>query len=164
MNNYANADDIQGDIPNGWWLMPPSKADKAPKQSHYLLAVLVHKNNADIVSDPLDAAAGASRETGRKKAAEERATEVAIAQTAQGSIRGKLEESMMSTKAKLMKQNIELQATEGIEKQLNLLERFKPSFVNTSREGGEQEYDRAVRDMLNELPFMKKRKTGNEGD
>lgn len=161
MNNYADANDICGDIPNGWWLLPPSKADKAPKQSHYLLVVLVHKNNAVIVSDPLDAAAGATRETGRKKAAEERTTERAIAQTAQGSIHGKLdEESMMSTKATLMKQNIELQETEGIEKQLNLLERFKPSFVNTSREGGEQEYNRAVRDMLNELPFMKKRKTG----
>lgn len=159
MNNYVDADDIRGDIPNGWWLLPPSKADKVPKQSHYLLAVLVHKNNADIVSDPIDAAAGASRETGRKKAAEERTTEIALALTAQGSIRGKLEESMMSTKATLMKQNIELQETEGIEKQLNLLERFKPSFVNTSSEEGEQEYDRAVRDMLNELPFMKKRKT-----
>jgi hypothetical protein len=67
---------------------------------------------------------------------------------------------MMATKATLMKQNIELQETEGIEKQLNLLERFKPSFVNTSTEEGEAEYDQAVRDMLNELPFMKKRKTG----
>jgi hypothetical protein len=124
-----------------------------------MLAVLVHKNNADIVSDPLDAAAGATRETGRKQAAEERTTEKAIAQTAQGSIRGKLEESMMSTKATLMKQTIELHETEGIEKQLNLMERFKSSFVNTSLEGGEQEYDRAVREMLNDLPFMKKRKT-----
>ena len=159
MNNYADADDIGKDIPNGWSLLPPSKADKAPKQSHYMLAVLVHKNNADIVSDPLDAAAGATRETGRKQAAEERTTEKAIAQTAQGSIRGKLEESMMSTKATLMKQTIELQETEGIEKQLNLMERFKSSFVNTSLEGGEQEYDRAVREMLNDLPFMKKRKT-----
>mgnify|MGYP000049742833 CR=1 FL=1 len=159
MNNYADADDIGKDIPNGWWLLPPSKADKAPKQSHYMLAVLVHKNNADIVSDPLDAAAGATRETGRKQAAEERMTEKLIAQSAQGSIRGKLEESMMSTKATLMKQTIELQETEGIEKQHNLMERFKSSFVNTSLEGGEQEYDRAVREMLNDLPFMKKRKT-----
>ncbi len=118
----------------------------------------MHKNNPDIVSDPLDAAAGATREVGRQKTAEERRTEVAIAQTAQGSTRGKLEESMMSTKATLMKQNIELQETEGIREQLNLLERFKPSFVNTSVEEGEQEYDRAVRDMLMELPFMKKRK------
>jgi hypothetical protein len=159
VNNYADADDIVKDIPNGWWLLPPSKADKAPKQSHYMLAVLVHKNNADIVSDPLDAAAGATRTTGRKQAAEERMTEKLIAQSAQGSIRGKLEETMMSKKTTLMEQTIEMQKTDGIEKQLNLLERFKPSFVNTSHGGGEEEYDRAVRDMLNELPFMKKRKT-----
>ena len=63
VNNYTDVDDIPGDIPHGWWLQPPSKGDKAVKQSHYLLAVLVHKNNADIVSDPLDAAAGANRET-----------------------------------------------------------------------------------------------------
>lgn len=67
---------------------------------------------------------------------------------------------MMSTKATLMKKNIELQETEGIEKQLNLMERFKSSFVNTSQDGGEREYDKAVRDMLDELPFMKKRKAG----
>ena len=108
----------------------------------------MHKNNADIVSDPLDAAAGATRETGRKQAAEERTTEKAIAQTAQGSIRGKLEESMMSTKATLMKQTIELHETEGIEKQLNLMERFKSSFVNTSLEamfvGKNSEYPKSV--------------------
>ena len=148
MNNYADADDIGKDIPNGWWLLPPSKAHKAPKQSHYMLAVLVHKNNADIISDPLDAAAGATRETGQKQAAEERTTEKAIAQTAQGSIRGKLEESMMSTKATLMKQTIELHETEGIEKQLNLMERFKSSFVNTSLEamfvGKNSEYPKSV--------------------
>ena len=57
-----------------------------------------------------------------------------------------------------MWKNIELQEMEGIEKQLNLMERFKSSFVNTSREQGDDEYDRAVRDMLDGLPFMKKRK------
>ena len=160
VNQYADAEDINNDIPTGWWLMPPTKNDKSPKQSHFLLAAFVHKNNPDIVSDPLDAPAGASRYVVRKKIAEERSTEVAFAQTAQGSNRGKLEESMMSTKATLMKKNIELQETEGIEKQLNLMERFKSSFVNTSQDGGEREYDKAVRDMLDELPFMKKRKAG----
>lgn len=132
------------------------------KHSHYLLAVFVHKNNPDIAMDPLDAPAGDTRANVRKKTAAERASEVVSSMTAQGSNRGKLEESMMSTKATLMKQNIELQETEGIEKQLNLMERFKSSFVNTSRDGdgGEQEYDKAVRDMLDDLPFMKKRKAG----
>jgi hypothetical protein len=41
---------------------------------------------------------------------------------------------MLRTKAKLMEQNIDLQETEGIEKQLNLLDKFKSSFVNIVRE------------------------------
>jgi hypothetical protein len=69
---------------------------------------------------------------------------------------------MMSTKATLMKQHIVFQETEGIEKQLSLMERCKSSDVNTSTDaaGGEHEYDKAVRDMLDDLPFMKKHKQG----
>jgi hypothetical protein len=145
-------------MPTGWWLLPGTKTDKAPKQSHYLLAAFVHKNNPDIVSNPLDAPAGATRVTVRNKQAEERSAAILEAKSAQGSTCGKLEESMLTTKAALMRKNIELQETEGIEKQLNLMERFKSSFVNTSREQGDDEYDRAVRDMLDDLPFMKKRK------
>jgi hypothetical protein len=46
-------------MPTGWWLLPPTKMDKVPKQSHYLLAAFVHKNNPNIVLDPLHAGAGA---------------------------------------------------------------------------------------------------------
>ncbi len=71
---------------------------------------------------------------------------IASSALAQGSTRGKLEESMLSTKATLMKQNIVLQETQGIEKQLSLMERFKLSYVNTSTDaaGGEHKYDKAV--------------------
>ena len=98
----------------------------------------------------------------RKRGSEERADAIASSALAQGSTRGKLEESMMSTKATLMKQHIVFQETEGIEKQLSLMERFKSSYVKTSTDaaGGEHEYDKAVRDMLDDLPFMKKRKQG----
>ena len=151
-----------GDIPIGWWLPFPTKSDKAVKHCHFLLSVLVHKNNPDIVSDPIDAPAGITRETMRKRGSEERADAIASSALAQGSTRGKLEESMMSTKATLMKQHIVFQETEGIEKQLSLMERFKLSYVNTSTDaaGGEHEYDKVVRDMLDDLPFMKNRKQG----
>ena len=129
--------------------------------SHYLLAAFVHKNNPDIVSDPLDAPSGANREAVRKKTAVERSAEVVSAKSAPGTTRGKLEESMLVTKTTLMQNNIALQQTESIEKQLNLMERFKSSFVNTSRDGGEEEFNRRVRDMLDDLPFMKKHKKGS---
>jgi len=145
-------------MPVGWWLAPPTKSDKAAKQSQFLLAVFVHKNNPDIVSDPIDAPTGVTRETMRKRALEERVDVIASGALAQGSTRGKLEESMLSTKATLMKQNIVLQETEGIEKQLSLMERFKSSYVNISTDaaGGEHEHDTVVREMLYDLPFMKK--------
>ena len=114
------------------------------------------------MSNPIDAPAETTRDTMRKAASDERMQSIASLALAQGSTRGKLEESMLSTKAILMKQNIVLQETEGIEKQLTLMEMFKSSYVNTSTDaaGGEHEYDMAVREMLDDLPFMKKRKQG----
>lgn len=123
----------------------------------------MHKNNPDIVSDPLDAPAGDTRENARKKESAERAVDIASGPTAQGSTRGKIEETMMVTKAALMKKNVELQEMEGIEKQLSLMDRFKSSFVNTSATG-QEEYDKAVREMLEEMPLMKKiRSTNKDG-
>jgi hypothetical protein len=42
------------------------------------------------------------------------------------------------------------------------MERFKLSYVNTSTDtaGGEHEYDMAIWEMLDDLPFVKKRKQG----
>lgn len=116
-------------MPPEWWLYPPTKADKAPERSHYLLAALVHKNNPDVVSNPVDAPAGATSVTIRKKTAEEQSASIVAAQSAQGLARGKMEESMMSVKTIILQKNVELQQMEGIKKQLNLLERFKLSFV-----------------------------------
>jgi hypothetical protein len=101
-------------MPIGWWLAPCLKTDKTIQQSQFLLAVLVHKNNPDIVSDPIDAPAGITRDTMRKTALDERVEAIASSELAQGSTRGKLEESMLSTKATLMKQNIVLQETGGL--------------------------------------------------
>ena len=65
-----------------------------------------------------------------------------------------------------MKQNIEIQETEGIEKQLNLMDKFKLSFINVhgvhSKQEGLHDYDTAVCGLLNELPFIKKRKSAEK--
>jgi hypothetical protein len=50
-----------------------------------LLAVLVHKNNPDIVSDPMDAPTGITRDTMRKAASDERIQGIAASALAQGS-------------------------------------------------------------------------------
>jgi len=145
-------------VPDGWWLSHPS--------CYYLLSALVHKNSPDIADDPTTVPSGGTRDEQRKQVMEDRAKEIMLAKTSSATIRGELDESMMRTKATLMKQNIEILNTEGIEKQLNLMDKFKSSFINVhgreSAEEGLRQYDTAVCDLLHELPFMKKRK--GDGD
>ncbi len=141
-------------VPDGWWISHPS--------CYYLLSALVHKNTPDIADDPTKVPSGGTRDEQRKQVMEDRAKEIMAAKTSSASIRGELDESMMRTKATLMKQNIEILDTEKIEKQLNLMDKFKSSFVNVhgreSAEEGLRHYDTAVCGLLNELPFMKKRR------
>lgn len=160
MNNYTCEGDLRDDMPANWWL--------GSSNCFYLLAALVHRNNPDIVSDPTDAPPGGTRDAIRKQVTDDRAKEVVASKSAAGTNRSQIEENMMTTKAALMAQNIDLQQTEGIKEQLNLMKEFRSSFVNVSNTPGgtatgEKEFDEAVYDMLCELPFMKKRKANNNG-
>jgi hypothetical protein len=152
------------EMPDGWWLsnerLGKAEKDDTRVPCIYLLAALVHKNNPDVIEDPTLAAAGGTRDQQRDQVAKDRGKDIVASKVASVTVRGELDESMMRTKATLMEQNIELQETEGIEKQLNLMDKFKSSFVNVYGENdaasGQREYDMAVCDLLHELPFMKK--------
>lgn len=152
-NQYMCELDLRGDIPVGWWIT-------ANKNCYYLLAALVHRNNPDIIPQPTDAGAGGTREDIRKKVAARRSDEAASAKVAPQTNKGKMEESMMSSKAVLMQQSITLQEITGVKEQLMMMKEFKSSFVNmhNSTSGdGEAEFDATVCAMLRELPIMKKR-------
>ena len=93
------------------------------------------------------------------------------AKLAPGTVRAEMEESMLVMKATLMKKNIELQEKENIKEQLLLMEKFKTSFINVSKNGkagdevdGEMEYDKNVYNLLDELPFRKKMKAQADGE
>ena len=154
------------ELQDGWWISnerigkTESKLDRVP--CIYILAALVHKDNPDLVVDPTLVPASGTRDDIRMQMSKAREKEKVVQKMASVTARGKLDDSMMRTKAKLMEQNIDLQETEGIEKQLNLMDRFKSSFVNVYGElneiNGQREYDMAVCDLLHELPYMKKRK------
>jgi hypothetical protein len=132
----------------------------------YILAALVHKDNADLAVDPTLVPASGTRDEMRMQVAKGREKEIVEQKLASVTARGELDDSMMRTKAKLMEQNIGLQETEVIEKQLNLMDRFKSSFVNVYGEfdeiSGQREYSMAVCDLLHELPYMKKRKAAEK--
>jgi hypothetical protein len=155
---FVDSGGHESEVPDGWWLSDTS--------CYHLLAALVHKNNPDIAKDPTQLAAPGTRDEQRAQVAKDREKQIIASKMASVTVRGEIDESMLRTKAKLMEQNIELQETEGIEKQLTLLDKFKSSFVNIvgeeNSENGKREYDLAVCDLLHSLPFMKKRKEAAE--
>ena len=129
------------------------------------------------MEDPTLVATGGTRDEQRVQVEKDREKAIVVSKLASATVqremdvsRLKIDESLLKTKAKLMEQNIKLQETEGIEKQLHLMDKFKSSCFNVygqqNPENGNREYDIAVCDLLNELPFMKKRKaaTSKEND
>lgn len=162
ISNYIEEADIWGDIPSGWWMSNSS--------CFYCLAALVHRVNPDITEDPTTVAAGGTRVELRKQLSDDRGKAYVAAKSGPGTVRGEMEESMLVTKATLMKKTIEFQETENIREQLFLMEKFKASFVNVSNAktgdevDGEMEYDKNVYNLLNELPFRKKMKAQADGE
>ena len=151
----SNDEILITEVPDGWWLNNPN--------THYLLAVLVHRCNPDIVSDPTTVPAGPTREKIRKdtqkETVERRDRDRIVEQYA--TVRQRAEESMLESKAKLMAQTIDSGTIDQVKEQLALLSQFKDSFVNIQNRtdgDGENKYDETAHDLLSELPFMKKRR------
>ncbi len=81
-----------------------------------------------------------------------------------GTNRQRAEESMLSSKAKLMAQTVDSGTINQVKEQLSLLSQFKDSYVkvqNRIHHGqGEDDFDQTAHDLLLELPFLKKRRVG----
>jgi len=80
-----------------------------------------------------------------------------------GTHRQRAEESMLSSKAKLMAQTVNSGTIDQIKEQLSLLSQFKDSYVkvqNRIHGQGENDFDQTAHDLLLELPFLKKRRVG----
>jgi hypothetical protein len=160
-------EDIQHDMPDGWWLCNIQSPNNSSKTKtgpcQHLLAALVHRNNPDVCKDPTDADAGAPREVVRKKAKEGRVEAINAAKSGPQTERGKQEEAMNSAKALMMQKTAEFEECQVVKEQLNMLKEFKESFLEGYNDGdGEKEFNETVREMLYELPIMKKRKAKND--
>jgi len=76
------------------------------------------------------------------------------------------EESMLSSKAKLMAQIVDSGTIDQVKEQLSLLSQFKDSYVkvqNRIHGQGEDDFDQTAHDLLSEIPFLKKRRVGGMG-
>ena len=151
-------EDIMSKVPDGWWLLNPS--------TNLLLAVLVHRCNPDVVVDPREASAGATRKNLRAEARGnllERRERDKIVEN-HGTLRQRAEDSMLQSKAQLMEQTIDLGTIDQVKEQLTLLSQFKDSYINVQNRingQGSEDYDQTAHDLLSELPFMKKHRTEN---
>ena len=152
-------DELILDVPNGWWLLNPS--------TNLLLAVLVHRCNPDVIADPTNVPTGPTRETLRKESRRdtvERRERDKIDEL-HGTNRQRAEESMLSSKAKLMAQTVDSGTIDQVKEQLSLLSQFKDLYVKVQnrihgRQQGEDDFDQTAHDLLLELPFLKKRRAG----
>jgi hypothetical protein len=157
-----NDEELMMEVPEGWWLLYPS--------TNLLLAALVHRSNPDIIADPTEIAPGPTRASlradGRNDTAARRDRDRIVENY--GTERQRAEDSMLSSKAHLMAQTIDSGTIDQVKEQLTLLAQFKDSFIsvqNRIHEGqGQADFDQTAHDLLSELPFLKKRRLGGEGN
>ncbi len=150
-----NDENLISKVTDRWWLLSPT--------THLLLAVLVHHSNPDIIADPTTVPTGPTREIPRKETQKDvrdrREKDKIVEQHMTG--HQQAEELMLKTKADLMVQSIDSGTIEQVKEQLSLLSQFKESFVKVRNDidgKGEEEFDNNFNELLEELPFMKKRR------
>ena len=83
-----------------------------------------------------------------------------------GTNRQRAEESMLTSKAKLMAQTVDSGTIDQVKEQLSLLSQFKDSYVKVqNRIHGQREddFDQTAHHLLSELPFLKKRRVRGNG-
>ncbi len=141
-------------MPDGWWLSHPSCT--------VLLAVLVHKGNPDVASDPTTVMAGGTRNSLREQQAADalkrrmQAKENEMAT----SKRGKIDEKQQEAKTALMEQALSMGKVEEVKEQLHLLKEFKESITNVEEHGEDaSEFDKAANELIGQLPFMQQRRS-----
>ena len=148
-----NIDELMSEVPDGWWLLNTT--------THLLLAVLVHRMNPDVVSDPTVVPTGPTRDALHVEAChdsvERREIERIVAN--HSTERQCAEDSMIVSKAQLMAQTIDSGTIDKVKEQLLLLAQFKDLYVNVQNHvcgQDEADYDQTAHDLLSELHFMKK--------
>lgn len=151
-----NDEELLEAVPVEWWMRHST--------TNLLLAVLVHRCNPDVIADPTTLAPGPTRDAIRDMTREDTAARRERDRIVEnyGTERQRAEDSMISSKAKLMAQTIDSGEIDQVKEQLNLLSQFKESFINVQDRvnsgQGQADYDQTAHDLLSELPFMKKRR------
>ena len=155
-------DDILHDM--GDWWMEDKHADK------HFLAVLVHRDNPDIIDDPTTIPEGPTRDTIRKeeRAAAKRADKFVGANEAGAKIAAadrKETDKLMAIKEMGMQISCDQMQCNLITSQLTVMEKYDQLLKTTwSERGGDGDarYRNTMTDLIEELPLIKKQKRDAE--
>lgn len=129
-------------IPSSWWLEHES--------CKYMLAILVHKNNKDISSNPITLPAGATQNVIRKNRTE--ATEV-LRDTAKSarSIGSKLDVQIKKMRVDGMRSQVEKNNVDSIIAQINVMRDNEQVYKAVH---GELKYQENIVKLMDKLPGM----------
>ena len=104
----------------------------ASSHNLFVLAILIHQSNPDVIADPTEIAPGATRSSlrddTRNKTVARREREKIIQN--HGTEHQHVKDSMLSSKVQLMAQTIDSGMIDQVKEQLTLLAQFKESYVN----------------------------------
>ena len=149
-----NDEELLQAMPVDWWMQHPT--------TNLLLADLVHRCNPDIIADPTTIAPGQTSESMHDITHDNTAARRERDRIVEnhGTERQRIEDSMISSKAKLMAQTVDSGEIDQVKEQLNLFAQFKESYIKVrdwvNGGQGQMDYNQTVHDLLSKLPFMKK--------
>jgi hypothetical protein len=161
--NYDDPVAVAAMIPSNWWL--------EHKSCKYILSVLVHKDNKDIVTNPTKQPPGPTRkkvrEQSKKLIAEERAVDrlnrrVEV-QEDNGSVKtiklGDVEIDAKRAQVDGMRSVIEKNTIDSIERKITIMQKMEQIYVGRF---GREWYEKQLLNLVNQLPGMLA--SGGEGD
>ena len=143
--DYDDIQSVMAHVPNQWWL--------EHELCKYILTVLVHKDNKDILSSPTRLPAGDTRRNAREKKEKELADEIRRAAKAERPVEkyGDVDHQMKKVRVNGMRSQVEKNIMDSIVSQINVMcdnaEIYK-SMV------GEDKYREKIGHLMNKLPGL----------
>jgi hypothetical protein len=144
--NYDDPVAVAGIVPSSWWL--------EQKSCKYILSVLVHKDNKDIVTNPSKQPPGPMRIKVREKAVDKLDQTVEV-QDDNGAVKTiKLRDVEIDAKRAQvdgMRSIIEMNRLDSVERKITIMQKMEQVYVSRF---GREWYEKQLLNLVNQLPGM----------
>ncbi len=142
--DYNDNELIWEQISSTWWLEYES--------CKYMLAILVHKDNKDISTNPTKLPPGDTQKEARKKKADEMTEERATARAAHPvNIYDNIDHELKKAKVNGMRSQVEKNLVESIVSQINVMRQNEEIYTSML---GKTKYQEKIVQLINKLPGL----------